>query len=499
MVNTLPTSGSYNVSPFDMLEYLEHPLTPLFTVEGLEDPDDQKETLLRWCKNAVDTCETYYRDYFQVQMDNLLLYKGVQWLNQDRYSNRFLDRQGFVTRRSPRVVINHLYDFVEQWVSRLTRFRPAVAIFPTNTEYQDEEDARTAKSVLDHIWYNNNVEWYLQEFARQAKIYGESFLSITWDPKKGDLHPDYVAIQKRMKERGISPKRQPVMGNSGLVKTEAGDILQTQTAVRVGDVSYQIDAPWHWFEQPCNNRDDIDWAIKWKSIDVDVLRAKYPEKADKIKPNSSADVFSSYRLDVGKMRNEVVVYYLWHRHTELLEQGRYICFTKDVILENTILPYSHGKQPYVKFTDIDVPDQIRGMSFFQQLYPLQHQINACASLIYKALVLFSHPKIVMPDGACEVQQLLNDSTVVSYQGGVPPSLMSQSVVSTELFNYLNKLEASAEKLSGIFTMSRGQAPQGVRAAKALRVLEEQEDKRAYILNTKFNMWGLVENAKITLS
>jgi hypothetical protein len=66
--------------------------------------------------------------------------------------------------------------------------------------------------------------------------------------------------------------------------------------------------------------------------------------------------------------------------------------------------------------DIDMPDEIKGMSFFQQLFPLQHQINACASLIYKSLVLFAHPKWVMMDGTCDINQLLNESTVVSYSG-----------------------------------------------------------------------------------
>lgn len=501
MSNSTSTMGPQSKSPFDLLEEYGVSLSPYFTIPTLEDLDDADEKHLTWHKNSIKVCETYYKDYFHVQMDNLLLFKGIQWLNQDRYSNRFLDRQGVVTRKSPRVVINHLYDFVEQWVSRLTRYRPAVAIYPTNTEYQDEQDARTSKSVLDHIWYTNNIESYLQEFARQAKVYGEAFLYINWDPKKGDLHPDFLEIRKQAQAKGqmTIPRKGLVDQNGNPIVSEQGDEIKTQTAVRIGDLSYKVAAPWHWYEQPCSNRDDIDWCYYWETKDVAELRTKYPEKADKIKSNTSNEVFDNYRLDIGKMKNEVVVYHFYHRHSEFLERGRYVKMTKDCILENVELPFSHGKLPYVKMTDIDVPDQIRGMSFFQQLYPLQHQINACASLIYKSLVLFSHPKFVIPDGACEIQNLLNDSTVVSYQGGVAPTLLSQSAVSSELFNYLNKLEATAEKLSGIFTMSRGQAPQGVRAAKALRVLEEQEDKRGYILNSKFNMYGLVENAKMTLS
>ena len=135
----------------------------------------------------------------------------------------------------------------------------------------------------------------------------------------------------------------------------------------------------------------------------------------------------------------MVVYELYHRSHEFLQKGRFIKRVKNVILENTDLPYEHGKIPYIYMADIDIPDQIRGMSFFQQLFPIQHQINACASLIYKSLVLYAHPKMVIQDGSCDMQQLLNESTVVSYSGGVPPNLLTQNPVAPELFNYLGKL------------------------------------------------------------
>lgn len=481
--------GRIGPDPFDDLDSVSGNLRPLWSVSDLE---NEKE-VLDWCKIALNVCEEYYKNYFQVQQDNLLLYKGVQWLNQDKYSNRFLDRQGVVTRRSPKVVINHLYDFVEQWVSRFTRYKPAVKIFPANTEYEDEQDAKISQMVLDHIWYKERMDSVLQEFARQAKICGESYLYVTWNPNKGDIHPEYIRARETSERIPlVDPMGEPVLGLTG-------EPLYIDKAVRIGDVEYSIDAPWHTFDMPCRNREDIEWCIRWKAVQVDYLKAKYPAKADDIKPDSGFELFNKYRLDIGRLNNEVIVFELWHKNSEFLDKGRYMKWTATALLENTDNPYSHGGLPYLRLTDIDVPDEIRGMSFIQQLFPLQHQINACASLIYKSLVLFAHPKIVMPDGACEIQQLLNESTIVTYTGGVPPQLMTNNPVSNELFAYLEKLERTAEKISGVFTMSRGNAPSGVRAAKALRVLEEQEDKRSYISVIKFNENGIVENAKKTLS
>lgn len=482
--------GPNRRSVFDELDFSEKPISPLWS---LTDIDDEKK-VEEWFNNTVDACHDFYRDYFQLQMDNLLLYKGIHWISADRQANRVLDKQGYVTTRNPRVVINHLADFVTQWVSRLTRYRPAVAIYPARAQQEDADDAKIAKNVLDYIWYENRIDEVLQEWARQIKIFGEGYIWTLWNPQKGDVHPDWILSQKQ----GL---RVPILDSKGApVLNDKNEPMFMTNGPHIGDIEYITDAPWHTFEQPRRNRKDIDWAIRWYLADLDYVKAKFPDKAEDIKADVDLNsLYSSYRLDTARMKNQVVVYELYHRHHEFMEKGRFIKRTKNCILENTDLPYEHGKIPYIYMADIDVPDQIRGMSFFQQLFPIQHQINACASLIYKSLVLFAHPKITMQDGSCDMQQLLNESTVVSYSGGVPPTLLAQNPVAGELFTYLNKLEETAEKLSGVFTMSRGQAPSGVRAAKALRVLEEQEDKRAYITAIKYNNLGLVENARMSLS
>lgn len=479
--------------PFEALQFTDKTFTPLWTCPDLDDPANEEE-LLKWCNKSVEACEEYYGYYFQLQQDNLMLFRGIHWLMQDRTANQWPVNQSILQRRAPRVVINHLYDFVEQWVSKLTRYRPAVAIRPATSGIDDADNAKIASDVLDYMWYFNSIDRYLQEFVRQFKIFGEAYLWILWDETKGDLHPDWVqAQQEGRKIPIIDPETgQPIL-------SEQGEPLYIEKATRIGDVKYEVTPPWHVMDMPCRSRDQIDWSIKWETEDVEYLKAKYPEKAGKIKSGDGFDVFSNYTVNISKLKNETVVYKLFHRSTEFLDRGRYIVFTKDVILKNVPLPYSHGEIPYVYLADIEVPDQIRGMSFFQQLYPLQHQVNAIASLIYKAFVLTAHPKILAVENSVEINQLLNESTVIFHPAGQQPSLMVQPSVSTELFSYMNILESLLEKMSGIFTMSRGEAPSGVRAAKALRVLEEQEDKRAYNTSVKYNEIALVENARKSLS
>lgn len=467
-------------------------LKPLWSIPDL----DNEEQFLEWGRKAVDFCEQYYSSYFGLQFQNLLVYQGNHWLAQDKYNTRFLDNaRVLANRKTPRLVFNHCYDFVEHHVSKATRFRPTVAIFPANREQEDADNAKISKDVLDYIWYINNIDLTLQNWVRYCKVFGEAFLKIDFDKSKGDVHPDWIAMANRgQRVPVIDPNtKQPVM-------SQAGDPLYIDKVVRTGEITYSVKAPWHWFEQPCSDREDIEWAIEWETVDADYLRAKYPHAADKIRPTGDLQILNDASFDYGRYGNECIVYKLYHDKTEFLDSGRYAEFTRDVILQNGPLPYSHGKRPYIKIHDIDVPDCIRGMSFFQQIFPINHQINACGSLIYKMLVLLSHPKIAMTDGACEMTQLLNEATVLTYQqGSAPPSLLHMSPPIGEPIAWMEKLESIMQKLGGNFEMSRGTAPSGVRAAKALRVLDEQEDKRSYGFITKFNQLGMVENAKMTLS
>lgn len=476
---------------YDSLEMIGPALKPLWAISDLENEDD----ILKWTNETIDLCIQFYGRLFITQQYNMCLYQGRHWLQADRLNNQWNNISGVNPRRAPRVVINHLYDFTEQWVSRFTRYRPAVAIYPATPEVQKTQNAETAKDVLDYIWYQNSIDRLNQQFIRYTKIFGEAYCWVTWDPNKGDLHPSWIEAQ----QRGF---RVPVLDKDGMpVKGADGEDLYIQKAIRIGDIKYEITPPWHVFDMPCRSRDQIDWSIRRSAVSIDYLKAKYPDKADKIKEDDSGmgnSYNALYTSEIGQMKGEAIVYELYHRSTEFLDKGRYIKFTRTAVLENRELPYKHGKIPYLYLSDIEVPDSNRGMSFYQQLFPLQHQINACASLIYKAFVLMAHPKIVAREGSVDINQLLNDSTVIMHDGNVP-SMLSMTPMSSEVFGYMDKLEALLEKISGIFTMSRGQAPSGVRAAKALRVLEEQEDKRAFSMAVKFNEIALVENAKLTLS
>lgn len=473
--------GALQASPFDSYEHSQKQLTPFWALSDIED----EKKVLDWCVKTLEFCEDYYRWHFSTQLDNLWIYKGVQWASQSTNNNRFTDNGGpmsMASRRSPRIVLNYTYDFIESKVSRYTRNKDAVAFYPANQEQSDRDDAKIAQQVSDYIWYVNNFEKLKARWIRQALVCGESFLFRTWNPNKGAVHPDYLAA----KEQGRTVPILDIDGNA--INNTDGEPMNLQRCIRIGDVDLEVIPPYQVFEMPTTNRDNIDWCIRWDLKDIDYLKAKYPDKASDIKSDDTVQIFSNYRVDIGKLQSQVVVYTLYHRHHEFLEDGRFVKFTRDCVLENTILPYSDGKLPYEYLGDMEHPDHPRCSSIIQQLFPIQHQINAYASLIYKSLVLCAHPKIVYEGGTVQMTQLSAESTLVAVDpsASFQPHMLSSAIVHQELFQALDVLVKAFDRMSGVFSLSHGQAPSGVRAAKALRVLEDQEDKKNAYFGVKMS-------------
>ena len=51
-----------------------------------------------------------------------------------------------------------------------------------------------------------------------------------------------------------------------------------------------------------------------------------------------------------------------------------------------------------------------------------------STLLAKNIYLMGHAKWVMPRGACKIESLGNDNTIIQYQGPVPPQMLQTSQI-----------------------------------------------------------------------
>lgn len=451
-------------------EGLRQPIKPLYTID-LENYDAVK----KWLKNAFVVLMEEAKPRFEEQKENLRMYKGAL-LNKSKSSSnqRTLNEQDALQQRikDQKLYINLLYDVTEQRVSKLMRFKPSVSVMPSNSEHEDRIAADVAKSILDTIWYDNNIDEVIRNVERGAAIAGEWYVAALWDPNKGDLHPEYV----RMRDSG-----EPVV-----LKGEEGEV-EVKTPVRVGDVCYDLKPAWRILNERKDNYDQVEWQIAIEYKDVDELKAQYPEHASKIKEvGNEIPGYDDESLKELRMRNQTLVLKVYHKKTKYMPEGAYIIATLDCVLGTGIYPFNFDALPYIRLTDIDVPNELNGVSFYRNVKGIQFQHYNLSSMIIANQRLVAYPKWMVPEGMVNPVSLGNDRNIVQYRGPQPPILAQANPTPSEVFAFRETLKEELRQLSGNTPGDRGQPPPGVTAAVALQFLSEQEAERYNTAIAKHN-------------
>ena len=357
---------------------------------------DSEKEVLEWCKKVVQTLEKQSVSRHSRMKKNLEVYKGVS-SSLRRTDIRRSEKQ-FLNKVN-KFIVNHLHDMTETQISQLCRLKPAVNVLPTNDEFEDRNAAKAVKYLIDHIWYINNVDELRQKMLRNAFIFGESYCFVMWNKDKGDLHPAYV----RARDMGIED--------------------QLPGPVMIGDVSYEIEVPWRVHLQRQKHLSDVEYCFRTKVMATETLKKDYPNKAKQIKITSNIKAFDSDTLTDHLLEEETVVYEMFHKKTKYCKDGYYVKFTDDLILEMDYLPFSHGNLPFVRITDMDEPERLNGVSTYEMVAPIQKMHDNLSTMLAKNIYLMGHSKWVMPRGACKIESLGNDNTIVQYQGPVAPQML----------------------------------------------------------------------------
>ncbi len=431
---------------------------PFHTV--MEKPEKE---LLEWYREVSSTLQKSQSKTHQLMKSNLAAYRGIDYRGPASRST-YRQTERIPTNRLERFVVNHLHDMTETKVAQLTRLKPVVDVLPATDEWEDKNAAKATKALINHLWYINDIDFLLQRISRQKKIFGEAFLFITWDKFKGDKHPE--------------------AGDE--IQEEDGEIRKVPANLKIGDVKYDIEVPWRVLLDPVDDFCKAEYCFRITIDHIEKLKSKYPDQKDKIKADSDTQMFDTASLETRKLIDQAIVFEFWHKKTELVPEGRYAKFTRTTILEDGDHNYNHGCFPFERITDLDIPHVLHGVSQYEMVKPIQNMHNNLSTLLAKNIWLTGHAKWVMPKGACKIEALGNDNTIVQYQGPVPPQLLQVQPNPPEAYGFRDKLKEEMEQIYAVHGISRGQPPQGVTAAVALQFLNEQESERASSEISKHN-------------
>lgn len=475
---------------------------------ALDFKSEGDEELLEWLNAELNFLLEQAKERHFEQKKNLAAYRGIQYGVADGRSRDEAANDSAVTKRSknPRVIYNHLVDITEQDVARMTKYRGAVSATPASDDNSDRIVAEIAEELVEKFWDKVGIDKLLPKHRRRVRIMSENFIGCFWHRNAGPYDREWLAEALRAKGVKQDPRemkpgelrkvmrdvlkeipRLPLIDPDSGKQMEGrdGKPLWIDRPMRKGDVVYPLIMSWDMLLQRVADGDyaKVEYGMFRERLKVDTVRAMHPSKADKIEPESQ----SHFDLDTCEEVNrsgEVEVWHLYHKSTDLLDQGRYIKFTRKAILINRANPYLGWDErailPWVRTVDIDTPAVLNGDATVTHLRGPQAVYNNLVSLRVRNRFKFSHPKWFYPANSVNKDSLGNTTSMVAYKGAVPPTLSQPQIHEGNESEMMQNAEQTMQKIGGVYGVSRGDPPKGITAAVALTFLDEQENDRANV-------------------
>jgi hypothetical protein len=244
--------------------------------------------------------------------------------------------------------------------------------------------------------------------------------------------------------------------------------------MRMGDVEIKPLLPYYCFPEEtkksikdCDYFETIEWKFKQQ------VEAEYPKAKGKITENAHV-LWDMSASDLSIPENMVMVRCFWHKPTKFFSEGCRIIYCEDLILDWVDFPYQDKELPFVEDKDIECVDEFWGRPFIINIEQFYRMNNSIWSSIARNHGVMNAPKYIYPEGTVDKQSLNNEFGAIAYRGGIPPQVLQHNYVNSGELELSNLISTRAGKLGRLFDISRGNVPQGVTAAQAMRLLEDQQ-------------------------
>lgn len=485
-------TSSWDSDDQDSLD--EGKIRPLFTVEDLDD----EETVLKWVNETYATELKRILPYREQAIKHVGLYKGKFYTgsesgNRTGFAAGSSAGLGISSAKPSKLVVNHLFDLVNQRVARVLRSPSGVDIKPANSEYTDRISAKVVKTWVDYIFYKINFDRIRAAVSKAAYIMGEAYAWVRWNPEGGDLHPDWKD-ELRTSAAAKRPPRLQMKDDDGVpILGDDGEPLWIEKPVKVGEVEVKSVHPLNTITQLTGDHERCTYFFYEEFRDIDELKALYPNQAsdiDKEAGGPEADgVVGEWRtlqgIVNGPQQRKILVKSFYQQPTEFLASGRWIVSTRGALLENRPLQPREAGLHLIRLTDIDIPGEQRGLSFFTQGKMLNAAINDLTSMGMRNQKMVSAPKWLLPKGSVVKKDALgNDITMVEYSGPTPPTIYTPPPMNQENMVMKGDLKGDMQSILGSSPTERGEIPANIRSTTALQAAQEQDDMRSSDQNLK---------------
>lgn len=396
-----------------------------------------------------------YQQLFEVAKKARLPYDKETWLNISFYLGEqyveWADSTSTIRRipRSsgmshvPRPVANKIMHFVNQELAMVLQNRPTADVLPASEDPADISDSIVALAYLNWLADTSVADFDTQlvDATMWALAGTEGYLKWVWNPKK---------------DRG------------DIISCSPLDIYPDPFAKQFKDCRYVIHSQFMDTEKVY----DI-YGVELKPSDVD--------KADPVK------VALMREMGMAPVLQGVTVNEMWMRPSRRYPDGLFVVWSHtNTLVEPSPFPYAHKRLPFTQLGSIKRPGSAHYTSAVTFLRAPQMELNKFHAQMIQVREAFSSPKYWIPS-ELELEADPDDSPNQILRGNSNGGQLKPEIIQPTAMPPNDQgqwLSQEMMNIVGLHEVSQGQVPGRVEAAKAIEMLQEDDNGRlAELLRT----------------
>ena len=206
-------------------------------------------------------------------------------------------------------------------------------------------------------------------------------------------------------------------------------------------------------------------------VDVDILCALYPKKAEEITEAMGRDVTKSHLVRVTES---------WHlRSSGKSKDGRFVRSIHGATLHDS--KYEKDSFPFAFFRWPPEPQVgFWSQGLVEQLVEIQVKINEMMSNIQRSIRLTARPVVFVPKGSSIKKQHIDNSfgAIMEYSGNQAPKWSTTDAVPQAAISHLERLMSNAYRIAGVSELGASARKEpGITAGVAIRQMEDIQSER----------------------
>jgi hypothetical protein len=383
-------------------------------VEQLKEKELYKRIVsdFRQSLSALSDLRNEFREYDD-------FYNGKHW-NKERASWR------------PDPVINYVAYIVDQKAPQLTNQRPTGLILPTTAE--DEEAAKIFTQVTDVVAERVDLDDKIDQVVRTGLLFGTGWFKVYWD---------------NTKTGGSYEKGNLWVGDVCIDVPDPSNIFTDPNSVTVEDcrfIIYAVDKTVQWVEKKFGVKVDPDEAIE-------------------------TDLYNRPSSNHGKDR--VQFYEYWYKDKEGIHC---IYAAGGKVLKHIRNVYKHGRYPFVPFVAKKNRKSIWGIGEPKNILNNQKLLNKLTELLTTNAILHSNPiALIDPRSGIDAKKWQNKPGQIWHAKDPQTAVhwLQPPDMKNDLYKLMDKMVEFIERIGGVYDSITGETPNGVTAATAIQLLQEQ--------------------------